>query len=689
MDLTAFKYIRNQKPNFGNGDDGNPPFLSTQGYIPSRAPQWGDIKDMRDNLESGLDWKNAYKNISSSQTTPQAAPKGPEGNGPKGPSAFKANLKGANYGAMVQQGIAFAGNLIDAYKQPVANQSQLLSNAGTSQGMINGVGYDIQNGIDEDTELANLKAQTSGNTMKAIGGGAGAGAAIGMIGGPLGSGIGAAAGALIGGIFGGAAAARKKRILKHKMAVAQQKANAITTFNKAGAQTTGLQQDYLQDYGDSKGGILVANRGKDSKGYNSGKSEGDYKQVYSPYGVVNGPHESNVGKGESIIDFNNGSATIVDRGTVGVDNQPSSVREDDSNVILGNDIDWRTGDTFARQAAPYTMQIQSMNETQNKVGRYGKLSSLSKATSDLYNKNIQQSKQESFDKLKDLAQQQAKQHNIEGQMNNYRRQYAIGKDFENELQIGLPSLLGVTEGLSRLASINKQSIPKYNTYSQNQYANRALNGLAGLRYNLYPQLREYRDNLRQSKYNIDQTGGLTAGQKYIARNDLYNSYINNVAKLYGIADEQNNKYKQQYYDALMRAGEADRENRTNAMRYDQDAFEKAHAAKLAMANQARKDIMENIYRWDKKRVDDKRWRDTVKLYNDDLDIKRQDLENKRGNKNQVKRLFGVVPHIQVPPANYMDLARSLTNTPQLIPFKNPYTPYGSLVYTEEPTLWLQ
>lgn len=689
MDLTAFKYIRNQKPNFGNGDDGNPPFLSTQGYIPSRAPQWGDIKDMRDNLESGLDWKNAYKNISSSQTTPQAAPKGPEGNGPKGPSAFKANLKGANYGAMVQQGIAFAGNLIDAYKQPVANQSQLLSNAGTSQGMINGVGYDIQNGIDEDTELANLKAQTSGNTMKAIGGGAGAGAAIGMIGGPLGSGIGAVAGALIGGIFGGAAAARKKRILKHKMAVAQQKANAITTFNKAGAQTTGLQQDYLQDYGDSKGGILVANRGKDSKGYNSGKSEGDYKQVYSPYGVVNGPHESNVGKGESIIDFNNGSATIVDRGTVGVDNQPSSVREDDSNVILGNDIDWRTGDTFARQAAPYTMQIQSMNETQNKVGRYGKLSSLSKVTSDLYNKNIQQSKQESFDKLKDLAQQQAKQHNIEGQMNNYRRQYAIGKDFENELQIGLPSLLGVTEGLSRLASINKQSIPKYDTYSQNQYANRALNGLAGLRYNLYPQLREYRDNLRQSKYNIDQTGGLTAGQKYIARNDLYNSYINNVAKLYGIADEQNNKYKQQYYDALMRAGEADRENRTNAMRYDQDAFEKAHAAKLAMANQARKDIMENIYRWDKKRVDDKRWRDTVKLYNDDLDIKRQDLETKRGDKKRVNRLFSNPPSYKPFQPNFMDLARSLTKMPQNINFRNPYGPYypasaQSLVYTSEP-----
>lgn len=699
MDLTAFKYIRNQKPNFGNSNDGNLPFLSTQGYMPPEPPQWGQLKDMRDEINNGWDWKNAYNNNSSSQTPVQQTPQGPQEKGPKGPSAFKTNLKNANYGAMVQQGIAFAGNLINAYKQPVANQSQLLSNAGTSQGMINGIGYDIQNGIDEDTELANLKAQTSGNTMKTIGSGAGAGAAIGMIGGPIGSGIGAAVGSLIGGIFGGAAAARKKRILKHRMAVAQQKANAITTFNKAGAQTTGLQQDYLQDYGNTKGGILVANRGKDSKCYNNGKSEGNYKQVYSPYGVINGPHESNVGKGESIIDFNNGSATIVDKGTVGVDNQPSSVREDDSNVILGNDIDWRTGDTFARQAAPYTIQIQSINEAQNKVGRYGKLSSLSKATSDLYNKNIQQSKQESFNKLKDLAQQQAKQHNIEGQMNNYRRQYGIGKDWQNELQIGLPSLLGVTEALSRLSNINKQSIPKYDTYSQNQYANRALNGLAGLRYNIYPQLKEYRDSLRQNKYNIDQTGGLTAGQKYIARNDLYNSYINNVAKLYGIADEQNNKYKQQYYDAMMRAGEADRENRINAMRYDQDAFEKAHAAKLAMANQARKDFMENIYRWDKKRVDDKRWRDTVKLYQDDLDIKREDLMGKAGRKNRINRLFGNTPvsmqnekyltdlakqFIHVPQnitfinpykpfqPNFMDLAKSLVNIPQPIPFINPY-----------------
>jgi hypothetical protein len=82
------------------------------------------LKDIRDEINSGWDWKNAYNNNSYSQTPVQQTPQGPQGpqeKGPKGPSAFKTNLKNANYGAMVQQGIAFAGNLIDAYKQPVAN----------------------------------------------------------------------------------------------------------------------------------------------------------------------------------------------------------------------------------------------------------------------------------------------------------------------------------------------------------------------------------------------------------------------------------------------------------------------------------------------------------------------------------------------------------------------------------------
>ena len=58
MDLTAFKYIRNQKPNFVSGVYDN----SSQGYTPPEPPQWGQLKDMRDEINSGWDWKNAYNN---------------------------------------------------------------------------------------------------------------------------------------------------------------------------------------------------------------------------------------------------------------------------------------------------------------------------------------------------------------------------------------------------------------------------------------------------------------------------------------------------------------------------------------------------------------------------------------------------------------------------------------------------
>jgi len=78
--------------------------------------------------------------------------------------------------------------------------------------------------------------------------------------------------------------------------------------------------------------------------FNSGKNN----KVYSADGYKAGEHNSWVGKGESIYNPAQGLATYIDRGTVGVNNQKSSVRENDDNVIFGNDIDMQTGTTFAK-----------------------------------------------------------------------------------------------------------------------------------------------------------------------------------------------------------------------------------------------------------------------------------------------------------------------------------------------------
>ena len=48
-------------------------------------------------------------------------------------------------------------------------------------------------------------------------------------------------------------------------------------------------------------------------------------KVWTPNGYQEGPVNSLVGKGESIIDYTNGTGTLVTKGKVGVDNQPSSV----------------------------------------------------------------------------------------------------------------------------------------------------------------------------------------------------------------------------------------------------------------------------------------------------------------------------------------------------------------------------
>ena len=92
-------------------------------------------------------------------------------------------------------------------------------------------------------------------------------------------------------------------------------------------------------------------------------------KVWTPNGYQVGPINSLVGKGESIIDYTNGTGTLVTKGKVGVDNQPSSVKQNDSNVIAGNDIDWTTGVKFSDQIAPLTVKLQMYNNIEKTTGK--------------------------------------------------------------------------------------------------------------------------------------------------------------------------------------------------------------------------------------------------------------------------------------------------------------------------------
>ena len=73
-----------------------------------------------------------------------------------------------------------------------------------------------------------------------------------------------------------------------------------------------------------------------------------------------------------------------------------------------------------------------------------------------------------------------------------------------------------------------------------------------------------------------------------------NNYMMNMAKLYGEANDINNKYKQAYAQALMDAGDRDATRRQTALAQQQQAYREAVARRLLgmeNANQGRLNML--------------------------------------------------------------------------------------------------
>ena len=413
--MLNYRYINNQKSRFSGGIEdylyGNPRLTGSLVF-------GGNAQAMQNaqNVDMGIVGKSLIPKLDPANP-PKLQLKGglmKKGNTSGG---FGAKSKAIDGAGMVQSAIAFGGDILGAFNQPVKTSSELLTDAGTSQNQIGGVSYEQQNSINEDAAKSELNAQANAATQKTLGSVAAMGGSLGMAFGPIGGAVGAVAGGLLGGIFGGAAKRRARARLRRRIFNGQQQAQRTNIFNRAGAQSNVLQQEYAQDYGDTQDDVLYANSGKDVLPmFNSGKNMKGSTKVWTPGGYQSGEHNSYVGKGESIINFNEGKGTLVTKGQIGVDNQPSSVRENDDNVILGNDVDWRTGSTFAEQARPYTAKLQYINQLEKKVGKYGDRSSLTKQTAEVFDRQVKSVKQQTINQLKEISGRQAEQHNIENNM---------------------------------------------------------------------------------------------------------------------------------------------------------------------------------------------------------------------------------------------------------------------------------
>ena len=378
------------------------------------------------------------------------------------------------------------------------------------------------------------------------------------------------------------------------------------------------------------------------------------QKVWTPNGYQVGPTNSMVGKGESIIDYTNGTGTLVTKGKVGVDNQPSSVRQDDRNVIAGNDIDWTNGVKFSQQIAPLTAKLQMYNDIEKKANKKPGMSSLSKQTMQLQNAQLERAKAPILQAMKNITDRQEKQHQIEDYAAQFKAncgkdRFANGKSmwegmkdsFNNWTKAGKGKVSNATLDMGYMipAVLEKRMLNHWmkenplmpNIYAANRYGQSALQTLNRLRVNPYNQLQALNQNDRAAYYRMQQNGGYTGGQRQAGRVALALGNARNVADVLNNADLQNNKYKQDWATAALSEGNQDAARRQAANQYAWEAYNRAHGAKTKSIETHLSNLGLIGQKWLSQRIKNKQ-------YGDILDMYQQDIDNKNA---ALKAIYGI------------------------------------------------
>ena len=356
------------------------------------------------------------------------------------------------------------------------------------------------------------------------------------------------------------------------------------------------------------------------------------QKVWTPNGYTQGPINSLVGKGESIIDYTNGTGTLVTKGKKGVDNQPSSVKQNDNNVIAGNDVDWSNGIKFSDQVAPLTAKLQMYNNIEKRV-KENKLDSLSKQTKQLQTTQIQQAKTPILSMMKNITDRQQMQHQIED-YNNYIK-HNCGKDrFDKGKAPGkIPiswlnashAIAAGAEGLI-LSRWLRENPTMPNIYAANRYAPLALSALNKLRVDPYNQLQAINNADRTAYYRIQQNGGYTGGQRQNARIALALGNARNIADVLNNTQLQNNKYRQDWATAALSEGNQDAARRQQANQYAWDAYNRAYGAKVKGIETHLSSLAAKAQKYWADRIKIKQYEDTLGLYQQDIDNRKDAIK---------------------------------------------------------------
>lgn len=377
-------------------------------------------------------------------------------------------------------------------------------------------------------------------------------------------------------------------------------------------------------------------------------------KVWTPNGYQSGPVNSLVGKGESIIDYTNGTGTLVTKGKVGVDNQPSSVSVNDNNVIAGNDVDWSNGMKFSDQVAPLTAKLQMYNNIEKRAGKKSELSSLSKQTMELQKNQLDRAKAPILQAMKNITDRQERQHQIEDyaaqiKHNCGKNRFDNGKSLWDKTKQTISSWTKSGKGKvsnSMLdlgyafpALLETQMLNHWrrenpimpNIYAANRYAPIALQTMAGNRVSANPILEKLYAQDRQAAYQLANSGGYTGGQRQANRVALALGNQRNVADALMNVQEKNAAYRNAYADMAARLGDSDAQRLQQSNQYGWEAYNRAHGAKTKGIETHLSNLGLIGQKWLSQRIKNKQ-------YGDILDMYQQDIDNKNA---ALKAIYGI------------------------------------------------
>lgn len=511
------------------------------------------------------------------------------------------NIAGAGASGALGTAGAVAGALQGAYgtfnmvkgfadmKNNVASSADIANRATTLTNNVNGVSYNAYGGINVGNEMRMFRKKEQASRINNTVAGMSAGAGVGSIFGPLGAGIGTVAGAItgfFGSLFG---SGHRKRKLRERIRDVNFSNSLANRQSLSEAKSQSVLNDYYKENNPTSA-LYSADDGKDSY-----RSKTDEKQVpafgkvWTPEGEQYGPINGRIGKGESQWDFVNGTASYVSKGVKRADDQFTSAQNGDHISIAGNDIDLTNGISFADQAAKPAQEVEKTNKLIDKIWRSNgneKTKELNLAQANLY-------KQQLLKEGKEIMNRQKIQHNMYKMMP--MGSYDVGKDYiTNSILTSMPAAFGLATAINQRNMYKNSPLSSQSPYARNESANAALSELNSLRYDPYNQVNAVSDAYRQGLYGINTGGALSPGQKMIQRAALNNSYMRNLSDTYAAANETNNKYRQQYAQALLQEGARDAAARQQANQVQQERVREATAQRLRGIESANQGILNSI-----------------------------------------------------------------------------------------------